>query len=318
MPPRVLVDCDPGIDDALALFALLGSDSVVIQAVTTVFGNVTVKQATRNLARLWRFVPHRPVPRIGEGADEPLIGSRLPRRSIHGHDGLGDLGFPAAAVPRPLPEGTAVITGLLHSQEVDTILALGPLTNVAHAFARMPRAMRQLKGIVVMGGVVATERGLGGTEFNLASDPAAARCLLGSQAALRWVPWNVAASVVFSLQAIERFEKAHSKSALGRAMAGLLGYAARAREGLAGALLPDAVAAALAVEPTAGVWRQRRVMLEARTRSGRVRCEAGIPNVQLCEAVDAGRVERMLWEAWECLLREEAMASGEGGWSVRR
>ena len=305
MTQRVLVDCDPGIDDALALYALLASDAVSVQGITTVFGNVTVRQATRNVARLLRLLARTPVPRLAEGSDQPLVGSRLPRRLTHGHDGLGDVDIPLASVPRPLQESTSLVTDLLSAGALDTVIALGPLTNVAHAFASVPKLLRQLRAISVMGGIIVEGTGSTATEFNIASDPAAVRCVLGSQVLLRWVPMNVAAAGLIIQQDVDRFQTTYGSTPLGQGIASLLSYAVRARSGTeAGAAsLPDAVAAVLVIDPSLGVWCQRRLVLERQTRSGRLRVEPGLPNAEVCEGLNVKRLRERLWGLWGRLVR---------------
>ena len=302
MASRILIDCDPGIDDGLALYAALGSHAIRLQAVTTVFGNVRVKQATRNVARLLRLVPHAPVLRLAEGHDQPLTGSRLPQRVVHGQDGLGDVGVPIVPSPHTRLDSTALMVELLGAEALDQIVALGPLTNLAHVYASAPRLLQRLRAIVVMAGVIAGRGGSSATEFNLASDPAAGRCLLRSQAPLRWVPMDVAASVVLTPEAIGRFRATHPRHALAGTIAALLCAIGRAR-GMAGAVVPDAVALMLAIEPDLGVWRQRRLALAGRTRSGRLSVETGVPNAQVCEAVREAQVAERLWALWSKLVR---------------
>ncbi len=298
MGQRVLIDCDPGIDDALALYAALASETIELAAITTVFGNGPVSQATRNVARLLRLVPHRPTLRLAEGSDEPLTGSRLPRRAVHGHDGLGDVGIPVVPAARSLPGSTTLIAELLKANAVDAMVALGPLTNLAHAFAASPTLVRRLRSITVMGGVIVDTANATATEFNLASDPAAARCLLQGRLPLRWVPLHVAASVAVDRDAVEHFQAAHGRSHVGRTIAHLLTAVMRLRGSSQGAVIPDAVAFILALDPSAGTWRQRRLTLEGRSRSGRLQCELGVPNVQVCEAVNGRRVLESLWNLW--------------------
>ena len=306
---RLLIDCDPGIDDALALYAALASDAVTIHGITTVYGNVAVRQATRNVARLLEVLGHPPSLPIGEGAEQPLTASRLPRRSIHGRDGLGDLhSLPVVPVPASLPESTPLMTDLLKRHLVQEIVALGPLTNLAHVFASAPALLRGLQRIHVMGGVVAKTSGPGTSEFNLASDPAAARCVLNSRVPLRWIPLSVAASVVIPPAAIDRFRAAHPHSRVASTIAELLSCTVRTRD-RGGAVAPDAVALALAVDPTLGVWRSRRLELEPRTRLGRLTLELGVPNAQLCEAVDERGVMAMLWNLWSVLATRDAAHS---------
>ena len=91
-------------------------------------------------------------------------------------------------------------------------------------------------------------------------------------------------------------------------IAALLSCTARTRD-RGGAVVPDAVALALAVDPTLGVWRVRRLVLERRTRLGRLGVEAGVPNAQLCEAVDAHRVLAMLWSLWSRLAEGHVLNS---------
>ena len=308
MTPRVLLDCDPGIDDALALYALLASDRVRIQGITTVFGNVTVRQATRNVGRLLQLASHVPSPRLAEGSGQPLVGSRLPKRLVHGHDGLGDLRIPLVPIAQPLAKSTPLITGFLQEGSLETIVALGPLTNIAHVFATAPRRLQRVCSIVVMGGVVADGQataGAGATEFNLASDPSAARCLLGGNLPLRWVPLNVAASVLFDQETAARFRSAHAGSVLAATISSLITFMVERRGEGTRAVFPDAVAAALALEPSLGQWQHQRLALAGRTRTGRLAVEAGLPNALVCRGVDAPRVQAWLWKSWTRLVEDQ-------------
>ena len=296
---RVLVDCDPGIDDALALYAAFGSREVEIKAVTTVFGNVTVHQATRNLARILGVFPHETV-LLAEGAEEPLIGSRLPKRLVHGHDGLGDC-LPMASVPKLPERAQRLITGLIQKNSLDSIVALGPLTNIAQAFAASAKFLQRFSSIVVMSGFL-PEVSIS-SEFNLASDSSAGRCLLGGRLPLRWITFNVARSVFFSKAETEDFFKAHSKTAAGEAIAKLLFSGIRLKADGQQASFPDAVAMALAVMPSLGRWRSCRIALQGHLRNGRLAVEPGIPNVQLCEALEAAKVKQFLWSSWSRLAK---------------
>lgn len=308
MVRRLLIDCDPGIDDAVAIYAALASDAVAVCGITTVYGNVAVRQATRNAARVLKVLAAAPAVPIGEGAEQPLTASRLPRRRLHGRDGLGDLDIPIVPVPSPRRESTELVTELLKRNALHEIVALGPLTNLAHSFASAPRLLRRLQRISVMGGVMAASGDPTAAEFNLASDLAAARCVLNSRVPLRWIPLNMAASVVIPQGAVETFRAAHPRSRVASTIGELLSFTARTRD-RGGAVVPDAVALALALDPGLGVWRARRLVLEARTRLGRMRLESGLPNAQLCEAVDGQRVMAMLWSLWSTLATRDAAHS---------
>ena len=267
-----------------------------------------MRQATRNVARLLRLLPDTTPPRIAEGSDQPLTGSRLPRRLVHGHDGLGDFGIPVAPIAQPLARSTALITSLLNDGSLDGIIALGPLTNIAHVFATAPRRLQRVCSIVVMGGVVADGQaaaGAGATEFNLASDPSAARCLLGGNLPLRWVPLNAASSVQVDQDAADRFQAAHPRSGLAATLAKLISFMVGRRGEGKRAAFPDAVAAALALEPSLGRWEHRRLALQGRARTGRLIYEAGLPNAVICQGVDAPRVQAWLWKSWTRLVEDQ-------------
>lgn len=308
MGRRLLIDCDPGIDDALAIVAALASETVVLAGITTVYGNVPVRQATRNVARVLSLLSQAPGLPVGEGAEQPLTGSRLPRRRLHGRDGLGDLEIPVVPAPSPRVESTPLITGLLNAHALDEIVALGPLTNLAHLFASAPTLLRRLRRMSIMGGVVGGAGHSTATEFNLASDPSAARCVLDSRVPLRWIPLNAAASVVLPQRAIDEFRAAHRHSRVASTIAELLSFTVRMRD-RGGAVVPDAVALALALDPGLGRWRLCRLGLEARSRLGRLSIEPGVPNAQLCDAVDGPRVAAMLWSLWSQMVERDAAHS---------
>lgn len=179
---RVIIDTDPGVDDAQAiLFALRLKASFQIEAITTVFGNCEVTTATRNARKLLELsgVDHVPV---FMGAAEPLIGESLPfPTDVHGDHGFGDL--PPVEVAYPLSPGYAAaeMARLVADNPGEiTILALGPLTNLALAMRLDPTFAGRVKRIIFMGGIV---RGHGNVRAfataNIFNDPEAARIVFG-------------------------------------------------------------------------------------------------------------------------------------------
>jgi len=280
-----------------------------VVGVTTVFGNVPVWQAARNAARVVQFLASVPPVPIAEGAARPLRGRRLRCRPRHGRDGLGDLGMlpPMAERKDARPLSARRVLGRISRTSVDHVVALGPLTNVAGAVRRASgSAKRRWPTVAVAAGAVQGAQTGAPREFNLASDPAAARWLLESGVSLRWVPWGVTASVAFSRKEIERFR--HRRSRLAQLIGQWLAYRDMARAGARGATAPDAIAMALAVEPSLGRWRARRLAI-SEGRAGQVRVVPGAPNAYVCESVDERRVRRWLWRAWERLSRANAIDS---------
>jgi inosine-uridine nucleoside N-ribohydrolase len=175
----VLIDTDPGIDDAIAIFLALASPELDVVGLTTVVGNAPVEQATTNALRLLHFAGRDDVP-VAQGAGRPVV--HPPRdfvarpSKVHGSDGLGEAGLPLSPVSaRQLHAVDLMAEAVRQHGSALTIVALGPLTNVALFFALHPELASQFGHLVVMGGGLAE----GGNytpaaEFNFYSDPVAA------------------------------------------------------------------------------------------------------------------------------------------------
>jgi pyrimidine-specific ribonucleoside hydrolase len=171
----VIIDTDPGIDDAVAILLALASPELDVRALTTVAGNSTIERTTRNAGRVLHLAGRTDIP-VGQGAASPLV--RLDRRSIdevHGVDGLGDVGVPDSPVA-PDPRGAiGLITDVVESSaEPVTLIALGPLTNVALLDALRPDILRRIGRIVYMGGAARGGNHLPTAEYNVWFDPEAA------------------------------------------------------------------------------------------------------------------------------------------------
>jgi purine nucleosidase len=194
---KVIIDCDPGVDDALALILAFHSPELEVRAVTGVNGNVPLDLVFANIQKVLSLLRPSRKPWIARGAREPLEGRGAHAREFHGEDGLGGAAVPESGkgewwrtFPRPahelLCEAAAADPGAV------TLIALGPLTNLALALDHDPEAMRAFREIIIMGGAVRT----GGNitphaEFNIYVDPLAASRVFSSGLPLRLVPLDV-------------------------------------------------------------------------------------------------------------------------------
>jgi inosine-uridine nucleoside N-ribohydrolase len=183
MPLPILLDTDPGIDDAMALLFALASPELELLGVTTVFGNARVEQTSRNALHILD-VARRPDVPVVAGAAQSLARPPIPSRGFHGADGLGNLHLPPP--DRPLTgwpgaaPGFIVDTVLARPGQV-TLIAVGPLTNLAHALQREPRLAGATRQVVLMGGAVFREGNITPVaESNIYHDPEAARLVLGA------------------------------------------------------------------------------------------------------------------------------------------
>ncbi len=175
-PRKILIDTDPGIDDAMAIFYALESPELDVVGLTTVFGNAHTDVTTRNALRLLEIAGRTDIP-VARGADRPLaMEYRGPVPFVHGDDGMGNTVLDA---PTTRPIATAahrfiVETVMAHPGEI-TLVPLGPLTNVAAALAAEPTLAQHLAGIVLMGGnAFCGGNASPGAEANIINDPEAA------------------------------------------------------------------------------------------------------------------------------------------------
>src|SRR5438132_3947410 len=147
MAVPVLIDTDPGIDDALALLTAWSSPEISVEAVTTVAGNVPVKQGTVNVFRLLGLCKPTPRPVVAMGAAEPLARPLVTAQRYHGEDGLGDLpDWPETEKPPLEPDAVSVIVDHARRlQRLLTLVAIGPLTNLALTLKRSEEHTSELQ-----------------------------------------------------------------------------------------------------------------------------------------------------------------------------
>ena len=180
MTTPLIIDTDPGVDDAFALALAAASPEVDLIGVTTVFGNVSLEHTTRNALRVLALLNRGDVP-VAAGADRPLVHSRHRVSVAHGSDGLSGRSAELPAADRAVDGRDAVtlLKDLLTAAESPvTIAAIGPLTNIAVLLAAHPGLRAKIGRLVVMGGGVRTGNSTGSAEFNIWSDPEAARRVL--------------------------------------------------------------------------------------------------------------------------------------------
>ena len=168
----VIINCDPGIDDSLAIMLAVLSKRLKVVGITTTFGNASVEHTTENALGIVEYLG-ADIP-VAKGANGPIKGRRINANYVHGNNGLAGIRLPhrAKAVAESAED---FIIDRVKAGDVDTIISTAPLTNIAKAFMKDARAMRRLKKLVIMGGTV-TEPGsvTRVAEFNFFGDPYAA------------------------------------------------------------------------------------------------------------------------------------------------
>lgn len=198
-----ILDTDPGVDDALAIMLALGSSELDVIGICTVSGNVPINTGTRNAQGLLQLLDRTEIP-VYAGADQPLKRDPVFATEVHGESGMGQ-----AVLPEPSQKikGDAVdfLVQTLSDQPGEiTIIAVGPLTNLALAEQRQPGILQKAKQVIVMGGAIAeTGNSTPVAEFNFYADPHAAQIVVHSDAALLIVPLDATRQVVLSETDIE-------------------------------------------------------------------------------------------------------------------
>jgi purine nucleosidase len=174
VPQRIILDCDPGQDDAIAILLAHGSPEIDLCAITTVAGNQTLDKTTLNARRVATVAGIRGVP-IAAGCDRPLLRELVTAGEIHGDSGLDGPTFPEPAAPLAEAHAVDLIVDLVMGSSGDiTLVPTGPLTNVAMALRKEPRLAGRVQEVVLMGGSYTRGNVTPAAEFNIMVDPEAA------------------------------------------------------------------------------------------------------------------------------------------------
>jgi purine nucleosidase len=180
MSTTIILDCDPGIDDALAIAFAAGSPEIELAGLTTVAGNVELAKTTANALAVASFVGLGSVP-VTAGCGTPLLRPALHAGHVHGESGLGGAVLPA---PARRPEAGHAIDFIIESAAAApgeiTLVATGPLTNIGLALRREPRLASWVRDFVIMGGSASRGNVSPAAEFNIWADPEAAAIVFGA------------------------------------------------------------------------------------------------------------------------------------------
>lgn len=310
---RVMIDTDPGIDDAAAILLALASPELSVEAITTVYGNGPVETSTRNARRILYAARCTDIP-VYQGAGKPLLREPTPEwaSQVHGTDALGDAAIPdPPAGPVPIQESHAaleIIRQIAAAPGEITPLCLGRLSNIALALALEPRLAQWVSEIIVMGGAIAVPGNVSAVaSANLYEDPEAAAMVYSSGAPLVQVGLDVCDLVEISQSQLEQIRKADTP--ITRLLSGAtpcLQTYYSSRNLLAdpnSVRYNDLPAVAYAIDPALFQARDLFVTIETQspltrgqTVADRRKTSGQAPNARVCLGVDAARLSSLFTE----------------------
>ncbi len=259
---RVIIDCDPGHDDALAI--LLADQHLDILGITTVAGNQTLEKVTANALKIVELMNRTDIP-VYKGAHTPLLRAPVHAGHIHGDTGLDGPDFP---VPQKTVADQHAVDYIIETLMTETdvwLIPVGPLTNVALAIRQCPAIVSRVAGISLMGGSLTSGNSTATAEFNIWFDAEAARIVFDSGAPIKMCGLNLTQQANATDREITRIKTLGNH--VGTVVADLLTFyldAGARRSGIRKAALHDPCAVAALIQPELLQWETMHVTVETR------------------------------------------------------
>jgi pyrimidine-specific ribonucleoside hydrolase len=302
-PTPIILDCDPGHDDAIAIMLALASPEVELVGVTTVSGNQTLPKTTANALRILELLDRTDVP-VHAGADRPLVREQHAAADVHGESGLDGPDLPPPATHAREGHAVDYLAEQIRSREGKlTLVPTGPLTNVALLLALHPDARPER--VVLMGGSIGEGNTTPAAEFNIWADPEAARRVFESGLDVTMIGLDVTHRALITDEHRERLRGAGN---VGRVAAELLDFYARFHKrrypDLGGAPLHDPVCVAHVARPGLVEVKDARIDVDCGWEQGRGRTnvdwrgrpDEGARNAKVGVDIDGGAFAELVIE----------------------
>ena len=315
-PRKILLDCDPGLDDALALLLAHGDPQLDLVAVTTVGGNVRVEATTRNARRLREYIGFDAVP-IAQGAAEPLVRPAENAAHVHGEEGLGGVELPEAELGTSALDAVDLIVSILAASPGEVhLVATGPLTNIALALRREPRIAQWAASFVIMGGSFTRGNATPAAEFNIYADPEAAAEVFAAGWQVVMVGLDLTLQAIATPQVLERMRLLGSLAE--ELVIPLATFWTNPHDDQwQGQAVHDVCAVAYVSRPDLFTSRPARVEVETRGEftSGAtvVDFSSGSPNALVPIALDVDGFWDHAYASWDFVARDRARRTGDRG-----
>jgi inosine-uridine nucleoside N-ribohydrolase len=246
---KIVLDCDPGHDDAIALLLALASPEVEVVGVTTVHGNQTLEKTTTNALKLLEFVSRTDVP-VAAGADRPIRREPFVAEYVHGASGMDGPTLPQPTTQPVAQHAIDFLAETIHaSDEQITLVPTGPLTNIGLFLARHPDAAAKVERIVLMGGAIGEGNVTPAAEFNIWCDPESADRVFTSGLDVTMIGLDVTHQALFGAEPTAEIRAAGRVGAMVAELLDFYGQFHREAYGWEGSPIHDAVALMHAFRP---------------------------------------------------------------------
>ena len=315
-PRRVIIDTDPGTDDAMAILLALNSPEFKVEALTVVPGNVEAWQGLENALKIVSLAGRCDVIVAG-GAQHPLNQKLITAQFWHGKNGLADVELPRSKCKADPRFGPDLIIEMVHKYPHEiTLIPIGPLTNIALAVSKDPSIAGLVKDIVIMGGSITGGNVNGAAEANIYNDPEAAQIVFNAGWMVTMVGSDVGERTLITRKYLAELQSSHGPQNDFIAKIANFYLTRSEKSGYGGAAMYDPLAVAIALDPTLGTLKEMHVDVETRgefTRGETVANRMGSiennvlhgdhyeiegvielkPNARVCLASDADRFLRL-------------------------
>ncbi len=301
-PTRIVLDCDPGHDDAIAILLAVGSPEIELTGVTTVSGNQTLEKTTANALRVLDLVGRADIP-VHAGADAPIVRKRDVAAHVHGESGLDGPDLPPASRSAEPEHAVEFLAAQFRQVDKPVLVATGPLTNIGLLFATHPDARPDR--IVLMGGSIGEGNRTPAAEFNIWADPEAAQRVFAEGIDTTMVGLDVTHRALIKDAHTERMRSA---GRVGKVVAELMDFYARFHKArypdLDGSPMHDPVCIAHLVDPTLMTVRDARIEVDCESEASRGRTNVdwrsrehfGAPNAKAGIDIDDDRFAELVVE----------------------
>jgi inosine-uridine nucleoside N-ribohydrolase len=312
VPRRVIIDTDPGTDDALAILLALNSPEFKVEALTVVPGNVVAAQGLENALKIVSLAGRCDVA-VAAGAQHPLAQKLITAEYWHGQNGLADIELPPSKCKVDPRFGPDLIIETIHKYPHEvTLIPVGPLTNIALAVSKDPSIASLVKDIVIMGGSISGGNVNGAAEANIYNDPEAASIVFNAGWTVTMVGSDIGERTLLTRKELAQLESAHGPETDFVAKVGEFYLSRSEKAGYSGAAMYDPLAVGTALDPTLVTLKDMHVDVETKgefTRGETVANRMGYnernvlhgdrymiegfdylkPNARVCVASDAPR-----------------------------